>query len=133
MRSMRSEGIGFTPAQTRRMFEAARARPAGEAARRPAERPQRRGAGGRIRRPVRRPIEYTSDEGVRSDGRARHGRGAAAGAFHAARNEAAVTLDEAARAGRADGGGDRLQPRYFAAAVAAAGDATGLHAFQAHA
>ena len=40
------ERIGFTPAQTRRVFEAARAlRPAGQAARRAAQRPGRRGAG----------------------------------------------------------------------------------------
>ena len=48
------EGIGFSPAQTRRMFAAARARPAGETARRPTQRSRWRGAGGRIRRPVRR-------------------------------------------------------------------------------
>ena len=47
MRSTRSATrIGFTPAQTRRVFDAAAAlRPAGQAARRAAQRPGRRGAG----------------------------------------------------------------------------------------
>ena len=48
--------IAFTPAQTRRVFEAARAPgAAGQAACRAAERPGRRGARGRIRRAVVRP------------------------------------------------------------------------------
>ena len=60
---------------------------------------------------------------------ARHGRGAAAGRIpRAARNRAAAA-GRVPRARRADGGGHRLQSRHVAAAVAAAGDAAGLHAF----
>ena len=55
----------------------------------------------------------------------RNGRGAVAGGllFHA-RNLAAADR-EAARSGRADGAGDRLQSRHFAAHLAVAGDEHG--------
>ena len=119
----------FADADATRVRRGARARLAGEAARRPAQRPGWRRAGGGIRRLVRRP-HRTHVRGRRArDGARGHGRGAAAGRLPcAARNEAAAAR-RVARARRADGRRDRLQSGHVAAVVAAPGDAAGVHAF----
>ena len=111
----------------------ARARRAGQAARRPAQRPRRRRAGGGVRWPVGRPRRAHQRRQRARDGRARHRRGVAARRLpRAARNQAAAA-GRVPRTRRGDGGGHRLQSRHIAAAVAAPGDAAGLHAFPAHA
>ena len=128
------ERIGFTPAQTRRVFEAARA--LGLPVKLHADQLsdlRRRGAGGGIRRAVRRPCRAHHRRRRARDGRRRHRRGAAARRLpRAARNETAADR-RVPRARRADGGRDRLQSRHLAAAVAAPGDAAGLHALPADA
>jgi imidazolonepropionase len=108
------EGIGFTPAQTRRVFEAAREPwPAGQAARRAAVEPERRGAGRRVRGAVGRP------PGTSGRGRdRRHGRPARRdllpGAFYFVRETKAAADRGPARGRRADGPGHRLQSRHLA-------------------
>ena len=128
------EGIGFSPAQTRRVFEAARA--LGLPVKLHADQLSDLGGAALVAEfggLSADHVEHTSRRRRARDGRARHGRGAAAGRVpRAARNQAAAA-GRVPRTRRGDGGRDRLQPRHVAAAVAAAGDAAGLHAFQADA
>ena len=73
------EGIAFSPEQIARVFDAAqRARPAGQAACRPALQPRRRRARRALRRAVGRPSRIHRRGRRRGDGAGRHGRGAAA-------------------------------------------------------
>jgi hypothetical protein len=126
------EGIGFSPEQTRRVFDTARGLGVPvKAARRPAQRPQRRGAGGGIRWPVGRPRRVHVARQRAGDGGPRHRRGAAAGRLPRAARDPAAAAAGVPRARRGDGHRHRLQPRHLAPALVAAGDAAGLHAFQA--
>ena len=112
----------------------ARAGPAGEAARRPAQRPGRRGARGGIRRAVRRPHRIHQRSRRARDGGARHRRRAVARRLpRPARNQAAAARRCCAQHGVPMAVATDCNPGHVAAAVAAAGDATGLHAFPAHA
>ena len=106
------ERIAFTPAQTRRVFETrARARPAGQAARRPAVRPRRRRAGRRIRRAVRPIISNTpSEAGVRAMAAAGTVAVLLPGAFYALRETKLPPIDALRAARRADRDRDRLNP-----------------------
>ena len=118
------------PAQIARVFDAARELgPAGEAPRRAALQPRRRAAGGASSAALSADhLEYLDEAGVARDGGGGHRRGAPAGRLlHAARDAGAADRG-AARRRRADGGGDRLQPRLLADGLAAAGDEHGLHA-----
>ena len=95
---------------------------------------RRRGAGRGIRRPVGRPCRTHQRSRRARDGASRHRRGAAAGRLPLSCAKPKLPpLDAFRAARRADGGRDRLQSRHLAAAVAAPGDAAGLHAFPADA
>ena len=73
------EGIAFSPEETARVFEAAQdARPAGQAARRPALQSARRGTRRRLRCAVGRSPRIHRRGRSGSDGEGRHGRGDAA-------------------------------------------------------
>ena len=116
-------------ADAARVRGCARARVAGETPCRPVERSWWRRTGGGVRRTVGRPHRAHVRSRRACDGAVGNRCRAAAGRLpRAARNEAAAAR-AAARAGCADGDRDRLQSRYVAAAVLAAGDAAVVHAF----
>jgi hypothetical protein len=93
--------------------------------------PRRHRAGGGARRAVGGScrIRWTSRRGGDGAG-GNGGRAAARRVLHAAR-DAGAARRRFREARRADGGGDRLQPRLVAAGLAAAGDEHGLHAVPA--
>ena len=123
------EGIAFAPPRWRRVFAVAREpRPAGEDPRRAALEPRRRAARGRVRGAARPIISSISTTRACA---AMAAAGTVAvilpGAFYTLRETQAppVALLRAAR--RADGGGDRLQPRLLADGLDPPRDEHGLH------
>ncbi len=125
------EGIGFSPAQSRRVFEAAQH----------LDLPVKchadqlsdlSGAGlvAEFSGLSADHLEYTSDDSVRAMAAAGTVAVLLPGAFHVLRETKLPPLDAFRDARRADGGGHRLQPGHRAAALAAPGHGDGLHAFQ---
>src|SRR3546814_11111668 len=72
-----------------------------------------------FRRAVGRPRRTHLGRRCRRDGRGRHGGGAAARRLPRAARDTAAAATRIPRPPRTGGGGDRLQPRHLAAAVAA--------------
>ena len=72
-------------------------------------------------------LEYLDEAGVAAMAAAGTVAVILPGAFYTLRETQAPPIALLARAGRADGGGDRLQPRLLADGLAPAGDEHGLH------
>ena len=119
------ETIAFSAPEIAQVFDAARARAAGQAARRPALQPPRRRARRALRRFVRRSSRTYGRGRSGGDGRRGDDRGAVAGRllFHS-RDPQAADRPVPAPSGP-DGGGDRLQSRDLADDLAAARDEHG--------
>ncbi len=122
------EGIGFTPDEVRELFEAASDH--GLAVKLHAEQLSNlRGAElaadyGALSADH---LEHADEAGGRGDGAGRDGRGAAARRLLCAQGDEEAAGRAAAPLRRADGGGDRLQSRHLAGAVADPDDVDGLH------
>jgi imidazolonepropionase len=123
------EGIGFTPAQTRRMFETARE--LGLPVKLHADQLSDLGGAALVAEfggLSADHIEYSSEDAVRAMARAGTVAVLLPGRLpFPARNEAAAA-GGAARAWRGDGGVDRPQSGHLAAVVVAPGDVAGVHA-----
>ena len=128
------EGIAFSTAQVRRVFEAARG--LGLPVKIHAEQLSNLG-GARLAAEFgglsADHLEYLDEAGVAAMAAAGMVAVILPGAFYTLRETQAPPIAALARAGRADGGGDRLQPRLVADGLAAAGDEHGLHAVPADA
>ena len=123
------EGIGFTPDEVRRAVRGGEGRTASRSSSTPS-------SSATCTAPRWPPImsalsadhlEHVDEAGVAAMARGRDGRGAAARRLLRAEGDEAAAGRSAAPLQRADGGGDRLQSRHLAGAVADLDDEHGLH------
>jgi hypothetical protein len=122
------EGIGFSPAQTRRVFDAARA--LGLPVKLHADQLSDLG-GAALAAEFGRPYRAHLGRRCAREGRWWHGRRVAAGCIPRAARHACTAYRGVAHAWRSDGGGHRLQSGNIAPVVVAPGDAAGVYAFPA--